>query len=87
MSETLNTAGMRWQLRELLERHDLTAYRLVQQLKGTMNAGSVYALARGETERVSLATLGHLLAALEALTGTRYTVADLLAYQPEQKAS
>lgn len=71
---------MKWQLRDLLERHNLSAYQLAKQLQGKMNAGSVYTLARGETERVSLATLGYLLGALEKLTGTRYTAADLLAW-------
>lgn len=76
---------MRWQLRQLLEQNNLTAYRLAQQLKGKLNAGSVYALARGETTRVELSTIGEVLAALEELTGQRYTVADLLTYQPEQQ--
>lgn len=76
---------MRWQLRQLLEQNNLTAYRLAQQLKGKLNAGSVYALARGETTRVELSTIGEVLAALESLTGTRYAVGDLLAYQPEQQ--
>lgn len=85
MTEPPNTAGVRWQLRQLLERHDLTPYRLAQQLRGKLSQGSVYALARGETTRVDLSTIGDVLAALEELTGQRYTVADLLAYQPEQQ--
>lgn len=84
MTNTSHTAGMSWQLRPLLERHSLSAYQLAQTLKGKMSAGSVYTLARGDTERVSLATLGHVLGALEQLTGTRYTAADLLAYEPPQ---
>lgn len=80
MTEAPNTVY--WQLGALLARHNLTAYRLAQQLDGKMNAGSVYTLAKGGTERVSLTTLGHLLGALEELTGTRYSVADLLAYHP-----
>lgn len=85
MTEPIQT--VHWRLRELLDRHNLTAYQLGQQLKGKVHPNSVYVLARGETKQVSLATLGYLLEALEALTGTRYTVADLLAFQPEQKAS
>lgn len=76
---------VRWQLRHILDQHNLTAYALARQLRGKLNKGSVYALARGETTRVDLSTIGDVLAALEALTGTRYAVGDLLAYQPEQQ--
>lgn len=86
MADTPDTAGVSWQLRQILDRHSLTPYRLAQQLKGKLNQGSVYALVRGETTRVELSTIGEVLAALEVLTGQRYTVADLLAYQPEQQA-
>lgn len=82
MTNALDTGGMQWQLRAVLERYGLTSYRLAQQLKGQLSEGSVYALARGETQRVSLSTLGHLIHALEELTGQRLTAADLLEYTP-----
>lgn len=82
MTNALDTGGMSWQLRTVLERYGLTPYRLAQQLNGYMNEGSVYALARGETQRVSLSTLGHLLRAIEELTGQRLSAADLLVYNP-----
>lgn len=85
MSDTQNLVT--WRVGELLAAHNLTAYKLAAHLTGKVNRNSVYAIARGDTDRVDRATLGHLLAGLEELTGTRYTVADLLAYQPEQQAS
>lgn len=85
MSETQNLVN--WRVGEILTAHNLTAYKLAGQLHGKVNRNSIYAIARGDTERVDRATLAHLLAGLEELTGTRYTVADLLAYEPKQRAS
>lgn len=42
-------------------------------------------LYNGKTERVDFSTLAAVLDGLHALTGEQYTVADLLAYQPEQQ--
>lgn len=78
-TETANTP-VRWRVGDVLQERGLTAYRLAAELHGRVNRNSVYAIARGDTERVDRATLGHLLAALHSLTGQRYTVGDLLEY-------
>ncbi|WP_019586555.1 hypothetical protein [Deinococcus apachensis] len=71
---------VRWRVGDVLQAHGLTAYKLAGELHGKVNRNSVYAIARGDTERVDRATLAALLAALHALTGQRYTVGDLLEY-------
>ncbi len=64
--------------RELLEARGLTAYRVVQAARGSVSRNAVYALARGNADRVDLGTLGKLAGVLECLTGDRVTVGDLL---------
>lgn len=69
-----------WRVGELLRQHGLSVYRLAAELNGQVNRNSLYAIARGDTERVDRATLAALLSSLRALTGRTYTVADLLEY-------
>ena len=64
--------------RELLEARGLTAYRVATEGRGTVSRNAVYALARGDADRVDLGTLGKLADVLERLTGDRVTVGDLL---------
>lgn len=64
--------------RELLEARGLTAYRVATEGRGSVSRNAVYALARGDADRVDLGTLGKLAGVLERLTGDRVTVADLL---------
>lgn len=65
-------------LGEFLRGHGLTAYRLAAEARGIVSRNSVYALARGEAERVDLGTLGKLAGLLEGLTGDRVNLGDLL---------
>lgn len=65
-------------LGEFLKAEGLTAYRLAAAGKGTVSRNAVYALARGEADRIDLGTLGKLAAVLEQLTGKRITLGDLL---------
>lgn len=72
-------------LPEVMGRHRIKQATLAEA------AGIRYAtlnnLYNGKTERVEFETLAAILDGLYALTGRQYTVADLLAYQPEQQAS
>jgi hypothetical protein len=77
-------AGVTWKVGDVLREHGLTAYKLAAELHGRVNRNSVYAIARGDTERVDRTTLGALLEALRALTGRPYTVADLLEFTPAE---
>lgn len=70
---------LRVSLDRFLERHNLTAYRLVKATQGRVARGSVYALARGkDVKRVDLDTLNEVMNALERLTGQSVTPNDLL---------
>lgn len=81
---TATENGVNWRVGEVLREHGLTAYKLAAELSGKVNRNSVYAIARGDTERVDRSTLAALLDALKALTGQAYTVADLLEYVPNE---
>lgn len=78
MSKQAGRYTARVTFRELLEARGLTAYRVAAEGKGTVSRNAVYALARGEADRVDLGTLGKLAGLLEQLTGDRVTVGDLL---------
>ena len=67
---------MRWRLRDYLNEHNLSAYALTRAADVAPN--TVYALARGDSERISLAVFDKVLAGLEKLTGRPVSVADLL---------
>jgi len=78
MTSEGGTYAARVTLRDFLERHGLTAYRVALEGRGTVSRNAVYALARGDVDRVDLGTLGKLAGLLERLTGTRVTLADLM---------
>lgn len=68
---------IRWTLKDYLQQNELSAYRLVQA--ADVSPTTVYALARGTHERVSLEVLDKVLTALEHLTGKPVEIGDLLA--------
>lgn len=78
---------VRWRVGAVLQEHGLTAYRLAVELTGKVNRNSVYAIARGDTDRVDRTTLGHLLNTLRSLTGKPFSVGDLLEYNPTDAVS
>lgn len=67
---------MKWKLKELLARENVTAYQLAKQTGLSVN--TIYPLARGEAKRVSLDTLQTVADALDGLTNKRVSVCDLL---------
>jgi DNA-binding Xre family transcriptional regulator len=70
---------IRVSLDRYLERHNLSAYRLANELKGRVAQGSVYAMTRSKTvKRIDLETLSGVLQALERITGEPVTPNDLL---------
>lgn len=74
-----------WRVKSVLDAHNLSAYRLAQELSGKVSRNSVYAIAAGTAKRADLETLGELVEALRNLTGDQeLTVGDLLAYGPNQ---
>ena len=70
---------IRVSLDRYLERHNLSAYRLANELKGRVAQGSVYAMTRSKTvKRIDLETLTGVMQALERITGEPVTPNDLL---------
>ena len=72
---------IKWTLKNYLDNNDLSAYKLVQAAK--VSPTTVYALARGDHERVSLEVLDKVLAGLERLTGKPATLTDVLEREPD----
>jgi DNA-binding Xre family transcriptional regulator len=71
--------AVRWKVREVLNQHDITPYRLVKA-SGLAQA-TVYRLVNDETSGLSTETLAVLLGTLRELTGENLDVADLLSYE------
>lgn len=67
---------LRWKLRNYLDEHKLSAYALTKVADVAPN--TVYALARGDSERISLEVFDKVLVGLEKLTGHSVNVSDLL---------
>lgn len=74
---------LKWKLRDYLDRHNLSAYALTRAADVAPN--TVYALARGDSERISLEVFDKVLAGLEKLTGEPVNVADLLEREREHE--
>ena len=69
---------LRLNLGSYLERHHITAYRLVGEVKGRVAPNTVYSLARRPAQRIDLRTVGELLHALERLTGQKVEITEML---------
>ncbi len=67
---------LKWKLKDYLDNHKLSAYALTKTASVAPN--TVYALARGNHERVSLEVLDKVMEALDSMTGQRVSVCDLL---------
>ena len=65
-------------VKQYLDSHNVSAYRLAQETAGTLAPTTVYALARPTVKRVDLETLGEVMTALERITGQPVTLTDLL---------
>ncbi len=74
---------LRWRLRDYLNEHNLSAYALTRAADVAPN--TVYALARGDSERISLEVFDKVLTALEKLTGQPVGVSDLLERRTTQQ--
>ncbi|ALJ90670.1 hypothetical protein TO73_0822 [Thermus aquaticus Y51MC23] len=74
---------VRWKLRDVLNAEGVSAYALTHLLAGKVAANTVYAYARGTTNRPDLEALAWVIWGLRKLTGKPYGVQDLLAYEEE----
>ena len=67
---------MNWKIKQLLEQHNITPYRLWKE--SGLARQTVYTLAHDKGDRVDLGTLGTVLHCLERLTGKRVELTDVL---------
>ena len=73
--------ALRVKLREYLDSHNLSAYRLAKEVEG-VSPKTVYAYAAG-SRQPSMENLEKLITTLRKLTGEPVNVSDLLEYKPE----
>lgn len=69
---------IRWKLREVLEMAGVSVYQFHQALGGRVSRTALYRITRGETKGVDFVVLAAVLDALEATTGKRLEVGDLI---------
>jgi len=83
--QDVNIIGMssiKWKLKEFLDKHDLTAYRLATTLESHTRAPTIYRLAKDNPElsRVDFKVLATIIDGLRELTGKDVDIKDLLEY-------
>ncbi|MFC6591993.1 helix-turn-helix domain-containing protein [Deinococcus lacus] len=61
-----------------LREHDISAYRLVQEVKGEVAPNTVYDLARNPAQRVNLRVVAKILDALSRVRGEKVSVIEVL---------
>jgi DNA-binding Xre family transcriptional regulator len=75
----MNEVPVHWTVRPLLERHGISAYRLMKE--SGLAQGTVYRLVRGDTRSLNADTLDRVMTALRNLTKEKVEVGDLLRYE------
>jgi DNA-binding Xre family transcriptional regulator len=71
---------MKWRLKSYLDEHNLTPYSLVRATG--VSPTTVYGIAQGKHERISLEVLDKVLWGLERLTGETVEISDVLEREP-----
>ncbi|BDP43159.1 hypothetical protein DAETH_31280 [Deinococcus aetherius] len=69
---------LRLNLGRYLQEHDISAYRLVQEVKGRVAPNTVYSLARKPAQRIDLDTVAKILQALERVRGQKVEITEML---------
>lgn len=73
--------ALKWKVKEFLEGHGISAYRLMKE--ASLAQGTAYRLANDQANGLNLETLDAVIGALRRLTGKRVILADLLEYREE----
>jgi len=73
--------AVRWKIKEFLEAHSITPYRLMKDTG--LSQGTVYRLANNDFNSVNAEIIDAVVKALRKLTGKPVDVSDLLEYQEE----
>jgi DNA-binding Xre family transcriptional regulator len=73
---------LKWKLNEVLDKHDITPYRLIQE--SGVAPSTIYRITGGKTEAVQGRVLDDILSALYRLTSKRFEIGDILEWQPSR---
>lgn len=77
----MQSMPVHWTVKPLLERHNITAYRLMKE--SGLAQGTVYRLVNGDTTNLNAETLDRVMTTLRRLTGEQIEISDLLRYEEE----
>jgi predicted transcriptional regulator len=75
---------LKWKLKEVLEKADITPYRFIQE--SGLSASTVYRITGGRTEGVQGKVLDDILNTLHRLTGKSFGPSDVIHWQPENSS-
>lgn len=78
---------LRLNLGRYLKEHDISAYRLVQEVSGKVAPNTVYSLARKPAQRIDLDTVAKILQALERVGGQKVEITEMLEDAPSPDLS
>jgi len=76
---------LRWKLRELLDKHDITPYRLTKE--SGLAFSTVYRITSGNTDALHGKTADAILTALHRLTGQQFELSDIVEWLPEEQVT
>ena len=76
----MSSVPLNWKLKEVLEEHEITPYRFIQE--SSLSASTVYRITGGRTDGVQGETLDQILSTLYRLTGKQYGPSDVIGWQP-----
>lgn len=74
---------LRLNLGQYLKDHGISAYRLVQEVGGSVAPNTVYGLARKPAQRIDLGTVGKILQALGQVRGEAVDINEVLEKVPD----
>lgn len=80
----MQTMPLRWKLRELLDSHDITPYRLTKE--SGLAFSTIYRITGGNTDALHGKTADAILTALHRLTGEHFSLSDIVEWVPEEQA-
>ena len=76
---------IKWKLKDYLDTHDITAYKLIQ--RSGLASNTVYEMARGESESASLKTLETVIKTLSEVTREQVSLTDVVEIVEDEPTS
>ena len=76
---------IKWKLKDYLDTHDITAYKLIR--RSGLASNTVYEMARGESESASLKTLETVIKTLSEMTREQVSLTDVVEIVEDEPTS